>query len=106
MIKKRRTDAVFKAICSRLLDFYTTTNHPIPSSLAEENDSDLWEEIFFWFFGGYPDATFEQPAEYKRLGSNDPRWDLLLHKYGCLEAQRRLCKAVNRTKEQAFRKAA
>lgn len=70
-----------KETYARLIHFFTKKPQLVSLILEEQSHVEVWEEIFFFFFGEFPkdDVTRVVPS-YWRTGSTDPRWDTLLFK--------------------------
>lgn len=66
---------------ARLIHFFTERPTRIDTIVAEPSQVEVWEEIFFFFFGEKPiDNQHQSHPAYWRPGSTDPRWDILLYK--------------------------
>jgi hypothetical protein len=74
---------------TRLIQFFMERPLLLKQIMLEPSHVEVWEEIFFFFFGSYPhDDGSKQVPVYWRPGSTDPRWDTLLfkNKLGAMQA--------------------
>lgn len=69
-----------KETYARLIHFFIQKPQLVSVILSEPSNVEVWEEIFFFFFGALPKDENESKPEYWRAGSTDSRWDTLLFK--------------------------
>jgi hypothetical protein len=72
-----------------LIQFFSDNQDLIPRIIQNPSDVDVWDKIFVFFYGEVPIRQFCDSHPLKRrTGSNDPRWDELLHKKAAMKALR------------------
>ena len=87
MTKKTKVELKQEETRNRILSFYKAKQNQELILRAGRMDSELWEGIFLWVYGSMPDATIPQPANFKRPGIKDPRWDELFGQRAAFKAQ-------------------
>jgi hypothetical protein len=95
--QKKINFSVARQTRRKLIEYYEEYPEDISLLKTDSDNLVMWEMIFVHFFGEMPiDVCPRTVPDYYRVGSTDPRWDILFFNMYALSLHRKLVKKHHR----------